>query len=225
MFAKNRILPTLVLPMLLGLGAAPLATAQDHAATPVQLPAKDLDKKFLTAVPPMNADGTVNVVVDPAANKTKKGAHVLTTGRIPRTILAKEKGGNGEMVAVFVLGATPAPGATVRGRDIATVCRTAAGKDDCRTVVVPRDGAFGPYTTVEMIEAKAPGTLADLKEKIGPAKDATFSVKGRKETLAFVGDAIADFENSLVKDADKRPLDKDGNPMLYKWAGARNIGE
>ena len=91
--------------------------------------------------------------------------------------------------------------------------------------VRPQDGAFGPYTTVEMIEAKAPGTLADLKEKIGPAKDATFSVKGRKETLAFVGDAIADFENSLVKDADKRPLDKDGNPMLYKWAGSRNIGE
>ena len=224
MFAKNRMFPTLVLPMLLGLGAAPLATAQDHAATAVQLPAKDLDKKFLTSVLPMNADGTVNVVADPAG-KAKKGARVLATGRIPRTILAKEKGGNGEMVAAFVLGATPAPGATTRGRDIATICRTAAGKDDCRAVVVPQDGKFGPYTTVEMIEAKDPGVLAELKEKIGPAKDATFSVKGRKETLAFVGDAIADFENSLIKDADKRPLDKDGNPMLYKWAGARNIGE
>jgi inorganic pyrophosphatase len=224
MNAKNRILPTLVLPMLLSLGAAPLATAQDHAATPVQLPAKDIDKSFLTSVLPMNADGTVSVVVDPAS-KAKKGALILTTGRIPRTILAKEKGGNGEMVAAFVLGATAAPGAIVRGRDIATICRTAAGKDDCRAVVVPRDGAFGPYTTVEMIEAKAPGTLAGLKERIGPAKDATFSVKGRKETIAFVGDAIADFENSLIKDADKRPLDRDGNPMLYKWAGSRNIGE
>ena len=223
MFAKNRILPTLVLPMLLGLGAAPLATAQEHAATAVQLPTKDLDKRFLTSVQPMNADATVNVVVDPA--KAKKGARVFTTGRIPRTILAKEKGGNGEMVAAFVLGATPAPGATVRGRDIALLCRTAAGKDDCRALVVPQDGTFGPYTTLEQIEAKAPGTLADLKEKIGPAKDATFSVKGRKETLTFVGDAIADFENSLIKDADKRPLDKDGNPMLYKWAGSRNIGE
>jgi hypothetical protein len=219
MFAKNRILPL----VLLGV-AAPFALAAEHAATTVQLPTKDLDKTFLTAVYPMNVDGTVNVVVDPAA-KAKKGARVLTTGRVPRTILAKEKGGTGATVSAFVLGATPAPGTTARGRDIATLCRTAAGKDDCRVVVVPQDGKFGPYTTLDQIEAKDPGILADLKEKIGPAKDATFTVKGRKETLAFVGDAIADFENALVKDADKRPLDKDGNPQLYKWAGARNIGE
>jgi inorganic pyrophosphatase len=224
MSAKNRILSMLVLAVLLGLAAAPIATAQDHAATPVQLPAKDLDKKFLTGVLPMNADGTVNVVVDPAG-KAKKGARVVTTGRIPRTILAKEKGGNGEMVAAFVLGATPAPGATARGRDIATICRTAAGKADCRAVVVPQDGTFGPFTTLDQIEAKDPGLLAALEEKIGPAKNAAFAVKGRKETLSFVGDAIADFENSLIKDADKRPLDKDGNPVLYKWGGARNIGE
>jgi inorganic pyrophosphatase len=210
--------------VLLGLGTASLATAQDHPAATVQLPAKDLDKKFLTAVPPMNADGTVNVVVDPAA-KAKKGERAITTGRIPRTILAKEKGGNGETVAAFVLGATPAPGATVRGRDIATICRTAAGKADCRAVVVPQDGKFGPFTTLDQIEAKDPGVLAAIKEKLGPARDATFAVKGRKDTIMFVGDAIADFENSLIRDADKRPLDKDGNPQLYKWAGARNIGE
>jgi hypothetical protein len=219
MFAKNRILPL----VLLGL-AAPVALAAEHAATTVQLPAKDLDKTFLTSVFPMNADGTLNVVVDPAA-KAKKGARVVTTGRVPRSILAKEKGGTGLPVNAFVLGATPAAGATVRGRDIATLCRVAAGKDDCRAVVVPQDGTFGPYTTLEQIEAKAPGTLAALEEKLGPAKDATFTIKGRKETLVFVGDAIADFENALIKDADKRPLDKDGNPMLYKWAGSRNIGE
>jgi hypothetical protein len=224
MSAKNRTLPTLVLAALLGFAAAPIATAQDHAATPVQLPAKDLDKKFLTGVLPMNADGTVNVVVDPAA-KARKGARVIPSGRIPRSILAKEKGGSGEMVAAFVLGAAPAPGATARGRDIATICRTAAGKADCRAVVVPQDGTYGPCTTLAQIEARAPGILAELQERIGPAKDATYSVKGRKDTIMFVGDAIADFENSLIKDADKRPLDKDGNPQLYKWAGARNIGE
>jgi len=219
MFTKSRILPL----VLLGL-AAPFALAAEQAAPTVALPAKDLDKTFLTNVFPMNADGTVNVVVDPAG-KAKKGARVLPTGRIPRTILAKEKGGPGLPVPAILLGVAPAPGAIVRGRDIATVCRTAAGKEDCRAIVVPQDGAFGPYTSLEQIEAKAPGILADLKEKIGPAKDAAFSVRGRKETLVFVGDAIADFENALIKESDKRPLDKDGNPQLYKWAGARNIGE
>jgi inorganic pyrophosphatase len=224
MFSMNRISAKLVLPILFGLVAAPVAAADEHAATAVQLPAKDLDKKFLTGVLPMNVDGTVNVVVDPAA-RVKNGARVIPSGRIPRSILAKEKGGNGEMVAAFLLGVAPAPGMTVRGRDIALLCRSAAGRNDCRAIVVPQDGTYGPYTTLEQIEARAPGILAELQEKIGPAKDATFAVKGRKDTLAFVGDAIADFENALIKDADKRPLDKDGNPQLYKWAGARNIGE
>ena len=40
-----------------------------------------------------------------------------------------------------------------------------------------------------------------------------------------MGDAITDFELAWVKESDRRPLDKDGNPILYKWAGARNIGE
>ena len=49
--------------------------------------------------------------------------------------------------------------------------------------------------------------------------------KGRAEAIRFVGDAILDFETSVVTDADKRPLDEKGNPYLYRWAGAKNIGE
>ena len=209
----------------LGLVAAPLAGAE-HAAATIQLPSKDLDKKFLLAVSPMNRDGSVNVVVDAVPAKGKKGGRVVPAGRIPRSILAKEKGGNGEPLAAFVLGATPAAGSTVRGRALAMLCRAVGGKEDCRVLVVPRDGRFGPYTTLDQIEAKDPDLLAELKERFGPAKgEAPFVQKGRKETLRFVGDAITDFELALVKGSDRRPLDKDGNPMLYKWAGARNIGE
>ena len=213
----------------LGLGlalvVAPLAGSDQPAKATFQLPAKDLDKKFLTGSLPMNRDGSVNVVVDVAQAKAKKGARVIPTGRIPRSIVVKEKSG-GEMVAALVLGASPAPGAAVAGRALATLCRVAGDKEECRAVVVPRDGKYGPYTTLEQIEAKDPGVLADLKEKFGSAKgEVKFVQKGRKETLRFVGDAISAFEIALVKESDKRPLDKDGNPQLYKWAGARNIGE
>ena len=221
----HRISVKLALGLSLGLAAAPLAAAEQAAKT-VQLPSKDLDKKFLIAVAPMNRDASVNVVVDAVQPKATKGARVFPTGLIPRSILAAEKGGTGAPLAALVLGATPTPGSTARGRALATLCRTAAGKEECRVLVVPRDGKFGPFTMLDQIEAKDPGLTADLKGSFGPAKgDATFVVKARKQTIRYVGDAITDFELAWVKESDKRPLDKDGNPQLYKWAGARNIGE
>ncbi len=54
------------------------------------------------------------------------------------------------------------------------------------------------------------------------------SEKGRpinNERLEFLGDAILDFETAAVTDTDKRPLDEKGNPYLYRWPGAKNIGE
>jgi inorganic pyrophosphatase len=217
---------SLSLAFLLCLGLAPLVQAADQAPAPIQLPAKDLDKKFLVAIAPVNVDGTVNVVVDQPAAKGKKGGRAIAIGRIPRSILAKEKGGNGEALLAYLPGSAAPVGATVRGRALALITRTLAGKSECRVVVVPMDGLYGPYLTLTQIEQVAPGFLADLKAGFGPAKEgASFAEQGRKDTVRFVGDAISDFEGAYIKESDKRPLDKNGNPMLYKWPGARNIGE
>ena len=210
----------------LGMGFAPLAQAADPAPAGIQLPIKDLEKTFLISVSPMNVDGTVNVLVDQASAKGKKGGRAVALGRIPRSFLAKDKGGSGLALPAYLPGSAAVAGTVVRGRALALVTRTLAGKSECRVVVVPMDGLYGPYTSLEQIEKAAPGLLADLQAGFGPAKEgATFTFKGRKDTLRLVGDAISDFEGAFIKDADKRPLDKDGNPMLYKWAGARNIGE
>ena len=214
------------LAFILCLGLAPMVQAADQAPASIQLPAKDLDKKFLVAIAPVNVDGTVNVVVDQPAAKANKGGRAIATGRIPRSILAKEKGGNGAALLAYLPGSTAPTGATVRGRALAVVTRTLGGKEECRVVVVPMDGPYGPYISLEQIEKVAPDVLVDLKAGFGPAKEgATFAEKGRKDTVRFVGDAISDFEGAFVKESDKRPLDKNGNPMLYKWPGARNIGE
>ena len=61
----KRIPVKLAFGLSLGLAVAPLVGAE-HAATTVQLPAKDVDKTFLTGVAPMNRDGSVNVVVTPS---------------------------------------------------------------------------------------------------------------------------------------------------------------
>jgi inorganic pyrophosphatase len=203
---------------------APLAFAADHATTTVQLPAKDLDKTFLLAVAPMNLDGTVNVVVAQAAAKGKPG-RALPQGRIPHSILAKEKGGNGQPLTACLMGSSAPAGATVRGRVLGLMTRTQGSRQETRVVVVPMNGPYGPCTSLEQLETAAPGFLADLKAAFGAGKDATFATSGRKQALRFVGDAIQDFDGAYVTDAMKRPLDKDGNPLVYRWAGARNIGE
>jgi hypothetical protein len=43
--------------------------------------------------------------------------------------------------------------------------------------------------------------------------------------VKLLGDAVLDYENSVITEADKRPLDPKGNPYLYRWPGAKNIGE
>ena len=199
------------------------ALAGDAAKSVIQLPAKDVAKKFLVASEPVNRDGTYNAVAQ-APGKEKKGVKPVPTGLIPRSILAKEKGGSGDPVVAYILGLQPAAGALVKGRPVGLVVRTLAGKDETRVVLAAWDSNLGSCRSLDEVEKLAPGTLAAMKDGFG-AKDATFATKGRKEALRFLGDAITDFSCAYVTDADKRPLDKDGNPLLYKWAGARNIGE
>lgn len=190
----------------------------------VPLPPKDVAKTFLVASDPVNPDGTFNVVAQTPA-KEKKGLKAVPTGLVPRSILAKSKGGNDAPVVAYLLGTQPAAGALVKGRPVGLLVRTVAGKNETRPVIAAWEGNLGSCRSLEEVEKLAPGTLASLKDAFGPAKDASFATKGRKEALRFLGDAITDFNCAYVTEADKRALDANGNPMLYRWAGARNIGE
>ena len=209
----------LSLALLLGLSAL-----AGDSYTRVPLPAKDIAKTFLVASEPVNRDGTYNAVALAPA-KAKKGQKPVSLGVVPRSILAKSKGGSDAPVVAYLLGVQPVAGELVKGRPVGLVIRTMAGKEETRVVLAAWEGNLGSCRSLEEVEQLAPGTLATLKEGFGTAKDASFATKGRKEALRFLGDAITDFICAYVTDADKRPLDKDGNPTLYKWAGARNIGE
>ena len=209
----------------LGLALAPLATASEPTAPAVQLPAKDVAAKFLVATYPMNVDGTLNIQVNPA-RKGRKDPGAIPQGRVPRSFLARDQGGAGEPIPAFVLGGAAEPGTVVRGRILALLTRTAGAKVECRLVVAPLTGPFGSYTSLEEADKKVPGTLDRLKAGFAPTKEAaTFAVQGRKEAQRLVGDAVSAFELAYITDAHKRPLDAKGNPQLYKWEGARNIGE
>ena len=214
--------------------ALPLGTvyAKGEAAAPVQLPAKGVEKQFMTSIYPMNTDALVNVVVDTGNSaKTKKGtARNYSIGTVPRTIVSKARNGNDAPLKALVVGEPKAAGTTVRTRPLALLVQKVAEKQNTLLVVTTATTIYGVAQDLDEIETLTPGTLAQLKSAFPPVKAAkgteiSYEIKDRKETIRFLGDVISDFDNTFVKESDKRPLDSNGNPQLYSWPGARNIGE
>jgi inorganic pyrophosphatase len=210
--------PALHLAFLLCL-SLPVAAAQ--TANAIHLPGQAvLESKFLVATYAMNPDATLNVVIDQPLGGSGKTAPFLALGRIPRSILA-----SGEPVTAIVLGATD-PGATLRGRALGLLTRTQDGRTEYRVVLAPPDGPCGRYTTLDQLEKEIPALRTGFRLAFGPTTGtASFTQQGRKDAVRFVGDAVTAFESALVQEADKRPLGQDGNPMLYRWPGARNAAD
>lgn len=232
----KRILRTqlwLAIVLTLGLPFGSVQAKSDPAVTAIQLPEKDVKKRFMTSIYPMNTDASVNIVIDAAA-KTKNPAKMnYSAGKVPRSILAKEKNGDGEPLKAVVLGTPRAAGAVLKGRPLALITKLVRGKQQTLLVVTTLTSIYGSAQTLDQIEAQTPGTMAQLKSAFAPVKavkcdeviEVAYESKGRKETIRLLGDAISDFDSAFVKESDKRPLDNDGNPQLYLWPGARNIGE
>ena len=215
----------------LGLPFGSLHAKSEAAATAIQLPAKDVDKRFMTAIYPMNTDASVNIVIDSATPKAKaKTKQNYSLGSVPRSILAKEKKGDGNPLKALVVGSPKAKGEVVRGRPLALVIKQTGDQQQMLLIATTPASIFGSAQSLDDIEALTPGMMEQIKAAFAPVKapkgsEVSFATKSRKETIYILGSVISDFDSAYVKDSDKRPLDKDGNPQLYIWPGARNIGE
>ncbi len=93
---------------------------------------------------------------------------------------------------------------------------------------------FGALKGIEELDKKFPGVTTILQTwftsykgygKDGKLQLSSKGFKGRAAAIKTIGDAILDYEMSVVTDADRRPLDEKGNPRLYRWPGAKNLGE
>lgn len=216
------------------------------------------EKNFWTGYDPVNVDGTVNVVIEIAAGTTAKYMVDLKSGNIeleqknggpryvqylgypcnygniPRSVLLKSKGGDGDAVDALVLGPSVPTGSVVRGRAIGVMSLMDTGEKDDKVVVVMENTPFASVRSIEELDRKFPGVTSILqtwftsykgRDKDGKLFLSSPGFKGRAETIRLIGDAVLDFENSIVTDADRRPLDEKGNPYLYRWPGAKNVGE
>jgi inorganic pyrophosphatase len=216
------------------------------------------DRSFMTGYDPVNVDGTVNVVIEIAAGTTAKymvdlkSGHIeleqkngapryvqylgypVNYGAIPRSVMLKSKGGDGDSVDVLVLGPAVPRGSVVRGRAIGVLSLVDTGETDDKAVVVMENSPFAKLKSIAELDAKFPGVTTILQTwftsykgygKDGKLMLSSTGFKDRTAAIKLIGDAILDYEMSVVTEADKRPLDPKGNPYLYRWPGAKNIGE
>ena len=254
---KKNLIKSGVVALALLLGTAVGLSAAAEMLQP-QVSVLKGEKNFWTGYDPVNVDGTVNVVIEIAAGTTAKYMVDLKSGNIeleqknggpryvqylgypcnygniPRSVLLKSKGGDGDAVDALVLGPSVPTGSVVRGRAIGVMSLMDTGEKDDKVVVVMENTPFASVRSIEELDRKFPGVTSILqtwftsykgRDKDGKLFLSSPGFKGRAETIRLIGDAVLDFENSIVTDADRRPLDEKGNPYLYRWPGAKNVGE
>ncbi len=241
-----------------GLSALPLSGAEPGPGVTPQVSVLKGEKNFFTGYDTHNVDGTVNAVIEIPAGSTAKYEVSIKTGlieleqkngaprfvqylgypcnygNIPRTILSKEKGGDGDPVDVLVLGSAIPTGSVVKTRPIGILSLVDGGEIDDKVILVLEGSPFASCKSVDELDAKFPGATTILKtwftsykgrDKKGNLILSSPGFKGRAEAIRLIGDAALDYERSVVTESDKRALDEKGNPRLYRWAGAKNLGE
>ena len=241
-----------------GFATLPLSGAETAAGVTPQVSVLKGQKNFFTGYDTHNLDGTVNVVIEIPAGTTAKYEVSIKTGLIeleqkngaprfvqylgypcnygnsPRTILLKEKGGDGDPLDVLVLGASVPTGSVVKTRPLGVLSLIDGGEIDDKVLVAMENSPFASCRSMEDLEAKFPGVTTILKtwftsykgrDKKGNLLLSSTGFKGRAEAIRLIGDSALDYERSVITEADKRALDEKGNPRLYRWPGAKNLGE
>jgi inorganic pyrophosphatase len=163
-------------------------------------------ESFLSSRPALNPDGTINVVVEIPTGTTAKWevskpsgdlvweleegeprvVHYLgypgNYGMLPRTLLAKEAGGDGDPLDVIVLGPAVARGAVVEARVLGVLQLLDGGEQDDKIVAVLEGDPLAEAGSIEELDAKFPGVSAIVETWF-----ASYKGPGVLESRGFAG--------------------------------------
>ncbi len=250
---RNRHIPSFGIALVL---SAMLPLASQGLVTPVASIVKG-EKSFKSGYDPVNVDGTINAIIEIPAGTTAKYetlengtmeleqkdgaprfvkylAYPANYGLIPRSVLLKSKGGDGDPLDVIVLGPAIPMGSIVKCRTLGVISLIDNGEVDDKIILAPADSVFGSLKGIEELDKKFPGVTSILQTwwtsykgygKDGKLQLSSKGFKGRSAAIKIIGDAVLDYEKSVTTDANRRALDEKGNPRLYRWPGAKNLGE
>lgn len=124
----------------------------------VEIPAGATDKWEVKADGVMRWD-----VKDGKPRVVKYLGYPANYGIVPRTLLGKEIGGDGDPLDVLVLGASLPRGTAVAVRVLGTIRLVDAGDKDDKIVAVVPDSPLGAADSIAALDAAYPGITAILK--------------------------------------------------------------
>ena len=215
------------------------------------------EKNYLTGYPALNVDGTVNVVIEIPAGSTakyevnkKNGMLELEQkngnprfvkylgypgnyGMIPRTILPKDQGGDGDPMDVIVLGPSVPIGSVVKAYPIGVLDLLDRGEKDYKLLMVQEGSPIADCDSIQCLDEKFPGITTIIKtwftsykgrDEKGNFKLEAKGFMGKGKAVQLIGDSILAFENAQITDEDKIPLEVNGNPPLHFWPASKNNG-
>lgn len=188
-------------------------------------------KHLLTELAPRNADGTVTAVVEIPAGTTdkwevdqqtgglrwefKSGAPRVVQylgypgnyGMVPRTVLSKEQGGDGDPLDVVVLGPALERGAVVHVRVLGMLRMLDGGERDDKLLAVVEGTAFAAVKDVAELDQRFPGVTSILGTWFanykGPGVTETHGCAGPDEGERLLADAIEAFEREGAPSAQR----------------------
>jgi len=145
------------------------------------------EKNFLSGYPPVNQDGSINVVVEIPAGTSAKWevskpdglikwqfvagqprvvrylAYPGNYGMVPRTLLPKEVGGDGDPLDVIVLGPTVPRGTVVRAKLIGVLKLLDRGEQDDKLIAVMHASPLAEVEDLSQLREQFPGVLSILE--------------------------------------------------------------
>lgn len=196
-------------------------------------------KNLFSTVEPINIDGKINVIVEtPAGSTTLRKINIGTgfivkadtinylaipfnVGVVPATTH------KGNPLQVVLLSEAAHTGSIQKAYAIGIINCTEQGIDKKIVIAVGENSPFNNITNLELLNTQFPGVLEIIQTWYTNAyagkQIIVDETKSRLDAVYLVGDSILEFANANIKESNRRPMDKDGNPTLLNHPASKNI--
>jgi inorganic pyrophosphatase len=179
---------------------------------------------YITAYPAIVREGIVNAVIEIPAGTNEKWevvepgsvleweiaegerrvvgylAYPANYGMIPRTLLAKEAGGDGDPLDIIVLGPAQPRGSVVAARPVGLLRLLDDGERDDKIIAVRAAGPLSDATTLQDLDALYPGATEIIRiwftSYKGPGRLESSGYQDEAAAMAVIREAAAMFESA-----------------------------
>jgi len=190
-----------------------------------------------TETAPMNLDGYLSVVITTAAGTTDLNNVNVTSGALTKAgavkkaapyslgVLAKSTHSSAPLPVILLSENKASVNSIQRGYGIGVLKYTKGGKPHQALIAVGQGSSqFAGVHNMETLQAKQPKAWENLQAWLTSAYGASkISTESRVGAINLAGESILAYIFPKITEADRRPMDADGNPTLLHHPKSRNI--